>query len=660
MGNGCDVKIEIDRSGTGGTFTNHDIIRGTITLTVTTSILLSYIQAKLEGITKTELHVPTMTRKGREKDRLLQDVHKVLYDTLIVFPPSNVRKVSQAKEFTLNPGNYSYPFEFKIPLNSSCSQLKGITNKVLFNMKKMDLVINNGNFNTNALRNMAQSYYQNYAGVPSSQQSPQAHQEQQYHITSQLPPSLSLGDFASVKYYVKVTCKRASFLKANLRSFDPFVFLPLDLDSHNQPIHLGGEFEEYREVFFRKELIFKDRLPSIVAVKIPSSKSNNGSDIQFKQNNYRPPPQPKKSGTFSSMFRSSSGNSAPMSSKPSSPFSRDNAPEINMYDVPFSFEVRFRHPAFLIPTKAPSFKLFLVSNVKPSRYSLAQYGKPDDSNGLGVVYLQKLIVELVSTTTISVLENDSGSTREIHEAKHDDVINVCNNTYENLKLDLFNARKLKSLNSSITSTQRESNAIYELEIPAKYYENSILPRHLSPSFRTCNIDRKYTLNILAGFLSEKITDFNKGSEEMTKKVKYVDINCLNIKVLSGLNLTSNLHHNALKTRLSSVSSGTSSVPNNVNGYSSAQTEKDQLQNYHQQQDQQQHEQQHQQHPPAFPARPVETPNTNSTHSIPQTSQDNEWSDSVQLPTYDDALRESTYQDDSEHYRARSRYHQHNI
>lgn len=44
-----DVKIEIDRTSTGGTFTNYDIIKGTVRLIVTNSITLNYIQVKLEG-----------------------------------------------------------------------------------------------------------------------------------------------------------------------------------------------------------------------------------------------------------------------------------------------------------------------------------------------------------------------------------------------------------------------------------------------------------------------------------------------------------------------------------------------------------------------------------------------------------------------------------
>ena len=53
-----DVKIEIDRTSTGGTFTNYDIIKGTVRLIVTNSITLNYIQVKLEGVSKSQLSIP--------------------------------------------------------------------------------------------------------------------------------------------------------------------------------------------------------------------------------------------------------------------------------------------------------------------------------------------------------------------------------------------------------------------------------------------------------------------------------------------------------------------------------------------------------------------------------------------------------------------------
>lgn len=625
-----DVKIEINRTETGGTFTNHDIIRGTVTLTVTSSISLNYIQVKLEGMALTEMAVPYTTgRKGKEREKMLHDVHRVLYDTNIIFPPDNIRKVSQAKEFTLTPGNYTYPFEFKIPLNNSCVKRGGITNKVQFNRKNFDLVINNGNFNAAVVKNAAQSMLASAQGRPSpgdgaggarpqGRPSPgesnhvraQPPQQQPYHITCQLPPSLlSVGLFARIDYFVKVTCKRSSVFKLNLRATDPFIFLPLDLDAHNQPLFLGGDFEEYREVFFRKELVFYDRIPEIVGVKMPDRKPLPST----------PPPPPRRNGFLLNLFGSPYSSSSAHSPGLSLGLLSKQYPEITASTVPFYFEIRFRHPAFLVPTKPPSFKLLLVSNVKPSRYSLAQYGKPDESNGLGVVYMQKLVVELTSSTVISVLETD-GSFREIHEARHEKKIPIIDNVYNNLKFDLVNCKKQK------TSSNSNSN-VYELEIPREYYENCVLPDDLSPSFRTCNIVRKYSLSVVGGFTAERI---NHNDRTELKKIKYVDLACNDIKVLSGLNLTSNLHSNS-KT---SLSGPLNQVPASPTAYID------------------------EKFPPPSPEKPQlpTRPSVSSSVHLDMGYHE-DVPTSGPLPTYEDVVRESMYQDDSEHQRARRRYRQ---
>ena len=546
--------------------------------------------------------------------KVLSDSHKLIYDTVIVFPPDNVRQVSNAREFTLTPGNYTYPFEFKLPLNNSCIQMSGITNKISFNKKNFDLMINNGNFNLKTVTNSALAYG-NGNGKP-----------QNYHVTTQLPPSLSgMDDFASIKYFVKVTCKRSSFLKVNLRSFDPFVFLPLDLDDHNNPI--STDLEEYREVFVRKELIFRDRIPEIVGIKLPPQATNKKA-LPRAPVNYQPQ---QKKGFFQKLFEPANVQQNEHPNPPPPPkriSSQSYYPEISSKDVPFSFEVRFRHPAFLIPTKKPSFRLYLVSKLKPSRYSLAEYGKPQESNGLGVVYLQKLKLDLTSITTVSVVEDD-GFSREIHNGSHEEVTNVCNNMYENLKFDLMAGKLLKSAQ---TSNATSSSDQYELEIPTKYFNNAILAEHLAPSFRTCNISRRYKLTIVAGFSCEKIIDF-KNTAELNKKIKYVDLECPNIKVLSGLNMTSTLHSNASKSSISfsdrKDSFGTNNPPRRDSQLSSSN--------------------------PPMPPRPfVEKGDHNGSIASEEDVSGGE------LPTYDDVMLESNFQDDSEHQRARRRYQQHSM
>ncbi|CCG24999.1 hypothetical protein CORT_0G03220 [Candida orthopsilosis Co 90-125] len=709
-----DVKVEIDRSSTDGTFTNHDIIRGKVTLVVTKAITLNWIQVKLEGISSTQLNIPRQQSNGKRdkdrKDKIIRDQHKVLYDTQIVFPPDNVRQVSQAKDFTLAPGNYSYAFEFKIPLNNSCVKMGGITNKVSLNLKSFDVMINNGNFNTTFVKNKAQQMANEHGfpgggganggggggggggnGKRKGSFTPPP-PKQSYHITSQLPPSLSgIGEFANVKYFIKVTCKRSSFLKSNLRAYDPFIFLPLDLDVQNRPLLGNQQFElEYKEAFVRKELTFRNRIPEIVAVKVTASPQKTSEKKALPAVPPPPPqqqlqshqPPPKKQGFMSRLFggadsaSSSSSNVIPNYPKriqQQQSRSRNNVPEIKSKDVPFSFEIRFRYPAFLIPTKPPSFKLYLISNLNPSRYTLAEYGRPDESNGLGIIYLQKLTVKLTSITLVSVVEND-GASNEYHLGQHEEIMTVCNNTYQNLKFDLMHGRVNPNASNSSTSPQSSTNlhapggSVYEIEIPRKYFDNCILPDHLSPSFKTCNITRKYVLSVVGGFSCEQIHDF-RDKQECSKKIKYVDLTCDNIKVLSGLNMTSTLQSNASR----------SSIPLNNNGGITQSHSASKLPT-----------------PTPPPVGPPSLPPKNSERSYSHSSvtpssnghtssyssagnggmptlgvggsspNDGGVDDSgalaaataAMLPTYEDVVLESSYQDDSEHQRARRRYHQH--
>lgn len=618
MGSGCEVKVQIDRTQTDGTFTNYDILKGVVKLIVTTSISLKYIQVKIEGVSKTQLYVPRERKKRDDKMKEIHDVHRVLYDTMIVFPPDNVRKVSQAREFSLVPGNYCYPFEFKIPLNNSCVKLSGISNKISFNKKSMNLTVNNGNFNASTLVNLGSSFIQNTIqgvtnqginGIANMSNTSDYHNNnsnnnanhmnnnltngrKNYHITSQLPPSLSGVDNASIKYFIKVTCKRSSILKSNLRAYDPFDFLPLDLDSNSQPI--DQDYEEYREIFVRKEIIFKDRIPEIIGVKYKKASSKN---------------TPKR-GILGKFLDTSQ-----------SMFYPKQIPEVMIQDVPFYFEIRFRYPAFLIPLKKPSFKLYLISKTNPSQYTLGEYEKPEESNGLGVVYLHRLSIKLISNMTLSVLEDD-GYNNQIHQKTLEQEIPICDNSFRELKFDLKNAKKSRS--SSLDSNKQQ----YELEIPRKYYQNAIIPGHVSPSFRTCNITGSYNLKINGVFTCTSVL----GKSEIVPDTKSVDLECSNIKVLSGLNMTSTLHANASRSDITITNKNSSQKNGQLSD--SIRPSHGSRSNSHVNEKNEMMFQEH-------------TPTNSSRDEV-----------GLDLPTYDAVMREDSFQNDSEHQGARRRYQQH--
>lgn len=557
---GCDVLVDIDKHENGGTFTNYDIISGNVRLLTTSLISLAYIQVKLEGVATSSMLIPRNPEK-RERDKHLQDVHQVLYDTLVVFPPENVRLVSASKEYTLVPGTYEYPFQFKIPLASQCIKKKGITNKVQFNSQNFRVMVNNGNFNRGVLKNAVSKAVLSYMAPPGQQG-----QQMPRHVERQLPPLMTVRDLASVRYYIKVTCKRSSFLKSNLRAYDPFVFLPLDIDKHNRPLGESLDFDEYKEEFYRREIVFRNRLPEIVGLKLD-----------------RPPPLDKKGFFF---------------------LDRASGFDIKPTSVPFSFEVRFRHPAFLVPAYRPSFRLYLLLFQDPFRYSLGAYGKPEESNGLGVVYMQKLIIELRCSTTVLVIETD-GSLEDVHQARKEDVVTLCNNTYENLRFDFHSAKKLLSLQAVLSEFVQGDS--YELEIPRRYFDNLDLPSNLPPLFETCNILRKYSLSVVGGFSSDKITDF-KDKAQWDRKVRYAELGCPEIRILSGLKMTSWLHSNA-----SGLSLRRELAPP----------------------------------VPEKPKPPFQNGNS-SQESVESPGR---------LPTYDDVVLESSYQDVTEHQRARRRYQQ---
>ncbi|WPK26349.1 hypothetical protein PUMCH_003700 [Australozyma saopauloensis] len=588
---GLDVNVEIDRSRTGGTFTNHDVITGIVKLTNTSSLSLTYIQVKLEGLSSTQIVVPTRrnNKKKKTENHALTDVHKVLYDLLIVFPPENIRKVSLAKEFTLTPGTYTYPFLFKIPLKSGC--LKQTGKGLGFDFK---LTSNPMNLNVNAYT-LRQDI--NNLMSMATQQPNQQRGSINYHVDTQLPPTLlTMGQTANIKYFVKVTCKRASIFKVNARAIDPFNFLPLDLDDHFQPIAL--QEEEYKEVYFRKDIVFKNRIPEVVGVKME-------------------PPQPQRPELYSrnSVKKGFLSFFAPPSPPipPEKPKRTNSGHSIDILDtdVNFAFEIRFRHPAFLSPTSAPRFKLFFVSNVDPSSYSLAKYGKPEESNGLGVIYLQRLKFDLIVTTNISVLETENGI-NDIHQSRAENTISVCNNSFRDVPLDLMHSKKQKSSSASSNGFVKFNS--FELEIPKKYYDNFKLPRNLPPTFTTCNIERTYTLVVVAGVSSEKLGG-SASRHEGDKRIRFVDLVCPNIKVLSGLKLTQALHSNA-----SNPSVG-HSFDSKENG-------------------------RHNEFNPSVPPTVSEV-GRQSIGSAEDTS--------LPLPTYEDVVRENSYQDDSEHLRARHRY-----
>lgn len=190
------------------TFTNDDVNRGEIGLVVTASLSITEIEVALEGTSTSQIEI---AKSGNDDIRppTVTDTHKFLSETIVVFPPPNVRSVSKAKSFTLPPGTYVYPFELPLPMSTLC----GLYARTNHGNKRI-----------------------------------------------QLPPSMEVEGVANVQYRVKTTCKLSSLFRMNLRDDNPFEFTPLD-STLNFSI---------RKLCVRERIVFKNRVPDLLEVTNPS------------------------------------------------------------------------------------------------------------------------------------------------------------------------------------------------------------------------------------------------------------------------------------------------------------------------------------------------------------------------------------------------------
>lgn len=124
------------------------------------------------------------------------EYHKILYKTEQVFPPQQHMTGRQSSQsYTLPAGVHQYQFRLKIPFNNSCAS-------------------------------HTQSVNFPFGGLMAF---PSPGQVLYHHKTNTLPPSLTgFPNQAEIRYYVKVTVKRPSFLKENRRTQVGFKFLPIE------------------------------------------------------------------------------------------------------------------------------------------------------------------------------------------------------------------------------------------------------------------------------------------------------------------------------------------------------------------------------------------------------------------------------------------------
>ncbi|KAF2494223.1 arrestin [Lophium mytilinum] len=186
------VQIRLDKPHAH--FTNLDVISGRVLLRVPNTTNVSAIVVKLEGESRTRLLAPTRPDRQNQARPVLE-VHKILYKTQAVWPSQNLQDPAwQQKSFTINAGQYEYPFQFKLPFNNACVAANSLATNLNFSGLAMEV-----------------------AKTPT------------HHVKQTLPPSLNgFPGEAEIRYFVKVTVNRPQFYKENPRAWSNFTFLPIE------------------------------------------------------------------------------------------------------------------------------------------------------------------------------------------------------------------------------------------------------------------------------------------------------------------------------------------------------------------------------------------------------------------------------------------------
>lgn len=217
MGSDNSIKVIIDKSEVGGIFTNNDVVRGQVEVTVPSSLSLKEINVSIEGTSNSTIEYSKGTGKNRTTVRVNNE-HSQVYGRLLVFPPRDQRDNLSSKEHTLTDGVYIYPFSFHLPMNNECGEFSNNNSKcppVYDRTRKHDSL--------NYFSAIQHNWFNNGGTQCLS------------HISRQMAPSFSYYH-ANVEYSVKAEVEVAAFYRSNHRDYRPFHFLPLDLP---QPPNTG-------------------------------------------------------------------------------------------------------------------------------------------------------------------------------------------------------------------------------------------------------------------------------------------------------------------------------------------------------------------------------------------------------------------------------------
>lgn len=238
-----EMSVQIQLDDNKRAYTNHDSINGRIVLSLNHDESVSAVLVKLEGESKSVIARvpgafqylnPSLVTKEDQRQGSAKESHKILYEVSQVFPIQTSTAGggnSPDTVYTLRAGQHEYLFNFKIPLENTCSHLPSQQTRP----------------------NYDPGTFWEVEGRP---------QLPYRHVKRVLPPSLAgFGNEAEVRYYIKVTVQRPSKFKGNRRSELPFTFIPFD------PPRI---FNSSKEVYARRPYIFQSGPRGEVDARLPS------------------------------------------------------------------------------------------------------------------------------------------------------------------------------------------------------------------------------------------------------------------------------------------------------------------------------------------------------------------------------------------------------
>ncbi|KAI1270700.1 hypothetical protein F5Y18DRAFT_369248 [Xylariaceae sp. FL1019] len=346
-------------------YTNLDLLSGRVILNLTRPETVGNIIVKLEGESQTALVLPPPGQRDdyNTGNEIVSENHKILYKVFQVYPDDGVALL-------LQPGTHEFKFNFKLPLNNICHDVKAL----------LSAGAGAGVMGRGGIRTMD----------PTKQM-------MLLHLKSTLPPSITgFPRQAEVRYYIKVTIQRPSMFKENWRYSLGLKFLPIEPPRPKTST---------QEAFARRPFAFKPRTPL----------------------------NPLKKPFFS---KSSSSTPDPNAILPS-----------------IEMSCRLPHPSILtcnepLPLRIISKKLAAANEQ---------------------IYLSALEVALIGHTHIRV-----------HSLEH-----VERNTWI----------VVSAMNLSIALGKANDAVGTEFEIPSTIWAARRLPNTVSPSFKTCNLARRYELEV---------------------------------------------------------------------------------------------------------------------------------------------------------------------